>query len=109
MHAPSLGRLRTDPKGADGYLPQVEFACVSNDGRSLASRLLAATPLFRATWRSSSATGVACPDVPGSPTDWPVEDPGGQDPSTVRRVTTDLDRRVHELPAQKGLRQRAGH
>jgi protein-tyrosine-phosphatase len=42
--------------------------------------------------------GEECPYVPGVEyVDWPVEDPGGQDEATVRRVISDLDVRVRDL------------
>jgi protein-tyrosine-phosphatase len=42
--------------------------------------------------------GEECPYVPGVRyVDWPVDDPGGQDEATVRRIIGDLDRRVREL------------
>ncbi len=42
--------------------------------------------------------GEECPYVPGvSYRDWPVADPGGQDPETVRAVVADLDTRVRDL------------
>lgn len=42
--------------------------------------------------------GEECPYVPGVKyVDWPVDDPGGQDEATVRRIVADLDSRVREL------------
>ena len=42
--------------------------------------------------------GEECPYVPGVRyVDWPVDDPGGQDEATVRRIVADLDRRVRDL------------
>ena len=42
--------------------------------------------------------GEECPYVPGVRyVDWPVDDPGGQDQATVRRIVADLDRRVRTL------------
>lgn len=42
--------------------------------------------------------GEECPYVAGvSYRDWPVDDPGGQDESTVRRIVADLDTRVRAL------------
>jgi protein-tyrosine-phosphatase len=42
--------------------------------------------------------GEQCPYVPGvTYRDWPVDDPGGQDEATVRRIVADLDRRVRDL------------
>jgi protein-tyrosine-phosphatase len=42
--------------------------------------------------------GEECPYVPGVRyVDWPVDDPGGQDEATVRRIVADLDLRVREL------------
>ena len=45
--------------------------------------------------------GEECPYVPGVKyVDWPVDDPGGQDDATVRRIIGDLDTRVRELLAE---------
>lgn len=42
--------------------------------------------------------GEECPYVPGvTYVDWPVDDPGGQDEATVRRIVADLDTRVRAL------------
>jgi len=42
--------------------------------------------------------GEECPYVPGVRyLDWPVEDPGGQDEATVRRIIADIDTRVRDL------------
>jgi len=42
--------------------------------------------------------GEECPYVPGVKyVDWPVDDPGGQDQATVRRIVADLDARVRGL------------
>ncbi|MBM7509747.1 protein-tyrosine-phosphatase [Nocardioides salarius] len=42
--------------------------------------------------------GEECPYVPGVRyVDWPVADPGGQDPETVRAIVADLDERVRGL------------
>ncbi len=42
--------------------------------------------------------GEECPYVPGVRyVDGPVDDPGGQDEATVRRIVADLDRRVRAL------------
>jgi arsenate reductase len=42
--------------------------------------------------------GEECPYVPGVRyVDWPVDDPGGQDEPTVRRIVVDLDTRVRAL------------
>jgi len=42
--------------------------------------------------------GEECPYVPGVEyRDWPVDDPGGQDDDTVRRIVGDLDGRVRDL------------
>jgi protein-tyrosine-phosphatase len=42
--------------------------------------------------------GEECPYVPGvTYTDWPVDDPGGQDQATVLRIVADLDTRVRTL------------
>jgi len=45
--------------------------------------------------------GESCPAVPGTRIDdWPVDDPKGQDPETVRRIVGDLDARVRKLLAE---------
>ncbi|MBS4752432.1 heat-shock protein HtpX [Nocardioides sp. zg-ZUI104] len=45
--------------------------------------------------------GEECPYVPGvAYRDWAVDDPGGQDEITVRRIITDLDARVRDLVAE---------
>jgi arsenate reductase len=42
--------------------------------------------------------GEECPYVPGvTYVDWPVDDPGGQDDGTVRRIIGNLDGRVRRL------------
>ena len=44
--------------------------------------------------------GEECPYVPGVKyVDWPVDDPGGQDEATVRRIIADIDGRVRALLA----------
>jgi arsenate reductase len=61
------------------------------------------TQLTRETVAASTVAitlgcGEQCPYVPGVRyVDWPVQDPGGQDPATVRRVVADLDQRVRDL------------
>ena len=42
--------------------------------------------------------GEECPFVPGVRyVDWPVDDPGGQDDATVRRIVAEIDARVRAL------------
>jgi protein-tyrosine-phosphatase len=42
--------------------------------------------------------GEACPVYPGARyEDWPVDDPKGEDPETVRRIVDDIDGRVRRL------------
>jgi arsenate reductase (thioredoxin) len=42
--------------------------------------------------------GETCPIFPGKRyEDWPVDDPAGQDLTTVRRIVGDLDHRVRQL------------
>lgn len=44
--------------------------------------------------------GEECPYVPGVRyVDWPVADPGGQDPATVRAIVADIDARVRDMLA----------
>ncbi len=45
--------------------------------------------------------GETCPVFPGKRyEDWTVEDPAGQDLTTVRRIVDDIDRRVRGLVRQ---------
>ena len=45
--------------------------------------------------------GESCPVFLGARySDWPLEDPKGQDEATVRRVIADIDRRVRRLLAE---------
>jgi arsenate reductase len=49
--------------------------------------------------------GEECAYVPGvTYRDWPVEDPGGQDEGTVRRIVADLDSRGPRPPGRAGAR-----
>lgn len=42
--------------------------------------------------------GEECPYVPGVRyVEWPVDDPGGEDPATVRRIVAEIDERVRAL------------
>ncbi|HEX4699083.1 MAG TPA: heat-shock protein HtpX [Actinomycetes bacterium] len=42
--------------------------------------------------------GESCPFYPGARyEDWPLDDPKGQDPATVRRIVADIDTRVRAL------------
>lgn len=42
--------------------------------------------------------GESCPVYLGARyEDWPIDDPKGQDPATVRRIVADIDMRVREL------------
>ena len=42
--------------------------------------------------------GDACPVYPGaSYADWPLDDPNGQDETSVRRIIADIDNRVRAL------------
>jgi arsenate reductase len=48
--------------------------------------------------------GETCPVFPGKRyQDWPVDDPAGQDPDTVRRIVDDVDARVRRLLADLGI------
>ena len=45
--------------------------------------------------------GETCPVFPGRRyEDWPVDDPAGQDPATVRAIVDDIDARVRRLLAE---------
>ncbi len=49
--------------------------------------------------------GETCPVFPGKRyQDWPVADPAGQDPETVRRIVDDVDSRVRHLLTDLGLK-----
>ena len=61
--------------------------------------------------------GESCPFYAGARyEDWPLDDPKGQDPATVRRIVADIDSRVralltelvpdHPLPPRLTVRQR---
>jgi arsenate reductase len=48
--------------------------------------------------------GETCPVFPGKRyEDWAVDDPAGQDISTVRGIVDDIDRRVQKLLAELGM------
>jgi arsenate reductase len=48
--------------------------------------------------------GEDCPYVPGARVeDWPLEDPKGKDPETVRRIREEIRARVADLIARDGL------
>jgi arsenate reductase len=48
--------------------------------------------------------GETCPIFPGKRyEDWPVDDPAGQDATTVRRIVDDIDARVRLLLASLGV------
>lgn len=45
--------------------------------------------------------GETCPIFPGKTyEDWPLDDPRGQDPATVRRIVDQVDERVQDLLAR---------
>jgi arsenate reductase len=61
--------------------------------RRLTTELIAASDLA-----ITLGCGEECPYVPGvTYRDWPVDDPGGQDDATVRRIVADHDARVRDL------------
>ncbi len=52
----------------------------------------------RAQWLITMGCGDECPVVPGATRDdWPIDDPKGQAPATVRRIADDVERRVRAL------------
>jgi arsenate reductase (thioredoxin) len=60
--------------------------------------LLTRETIAACTMAITLGCGEECPYVPGVKyTDWPVDDPGGQDEATVRRIIADLDNRVRTL------------
>ncbi len=60
--------------------------------------LLTRETIAASTLAITLGCGEECPYVPGVRyVDWPVDDPGGQDEPTVRRIVADLDRRVRDL------------
>jgi len=61
-------------------------------------KLLTRETIAASTMAITLGCGEECPYVPGVKyTDWPVEDPGGQDEPTVRRIIGDIDGRVRTL------------
>jgi arsenate reductase (thioredoxin) len=61
-------------------------------------KLLTRDAIAASTVAITLGCGEECPYVPGVRyVDWPVDDPGGQDQATVRRVVADLDGRVRGL------------
>ena len=60
--------------------------------------LLTRDTIAASTMAVTLGCGEECPYVPGVRyVDWPVDDPGGQDEATVRRIVADLDGRVRAL------------
>jgi arsenate reductase (thioredoxin) len=61
-------------------------------------KLLTRDTIAASTTAITLGCGEECPYVPGVKyVDWPVDDPGGQDETTVRRNIADLDGRVRGL------------
>jgi len=61
-------------------------------------KLLTRDTIAACTVAITLGCGEECPYVPGVRyVDWPVDDPGGQDEATVRRIVADLDGRVRSL------------
>jgi protein-tyrosine-phosphatase len=61
-------------------------------------KLLTRETIAASTMAITLGCGEECPYVPGVKyTDWPVDDPGGQDEATVRHIIADLDGRVRTL------------
>jgi arsenate reductase len=57
----------------------------------------------RAQWLITMGCGDQCPVVPGiRRDDWPIPDPKGQAPKTVRAIMADIDARVRALVAGQG-------
>ncbi|UAL32129.1 heat-shock protein HtpX [Nocardioides rotundus] len=63
--------------------------------------LLTRDTIAASTLAITLGCGEECPYVPGvTYIDWPVADPGGQDPDTVRDIIADVDTRVRDLLVQ---------
>lgn len=61
-------------------------------------KLLTRETIAGSTLAITLGCGEECPYVPGVRyVDWPVDDPGGQDEATVRRIIADIDTRVRDL------------
>ena len=61
-------------------------------------KLITRAMIVASTMAITLGCGEECPYVPGVKyVDWPVDDPGGQDEATVRRIIADLDERVRNL------------
>ena len=61
-------------------------------------KLLTRDTIANSTMAVTLGCGEECPYVPGVRyVDWPVDDPGGQDEATVRRIVADIDGRVRTL------------
>lgn len=61
-------------------------------------KLLTRDMIAASTMAITLGCGEECPYVPGvTYVDWPVDDPGGRDEATVRRIVADLDNRVRHL------------
>jgi arsenate reductase len=61
-------------------------------------KLLTRDTIAASTVAITLGCGEECPYVPGVKyVDWPVDDPGGQDEATVRRIVADIDSRVRDL------------
>lgn len=61
-------------------------------------KLLTRDTIAASTMAITLGCGEECPYIPGVKyTDWTVDDPGGQDEATVRRIIADLDGRVRTL------------
>jgi protein-tyrosine-phosphatase len=61
-------------------------------------KLLTRDTIAASTVAITLGCGEECPYVPGVKyVDWPVDDPGGQDQATVRRIIADIDGRVRHL------------
>jgi protein-tyrosine-phosphatase len=61
-------------------------------------KLLTRDTIAASTMAITLGCGEECPYVPGVKyVDWPVDDPGGQDETTVRRIIADIDERVRTL------------
>ena len=92
----------SNPEESSYYGVRDEFAgCLERLGldtsREEPTRLTRET-IADSTMAITLGCGEECPYVPGVKyVDWPVADPGGQDPETVRAIVADLDERVRGL------------
>lgn len=88
----------TEP--GDRIHPEVArvLASVGLDVSTERPTLLTADMIAASDLAITQGCGESCPYVPGARyRDWPLDDPKGQDETTVRRIVGDIDARVRDL------------